>query len=160
MFIKKNLASSLLAIGLSLGISAGAIAAESNSHDGHGAGTVELSLNAGKKWQGSDELRKAMSEIRVVMASRLGEIHENKLPAKEYKTLAASVQGQVDYIIEHCDLPQAEDDQLHIVVDQIFQGIEEMEESSTPRSGAVKIIQAHNAYGTYFEHQGWKALGK
>ena len=121
---------------------------------------MKLTLDAGKKWQGNDELRKAMGEIRVAMSSRLGEIHENKLPTEAYKVLATSVQGQVDYMIEHCDLPEAEDEQLHIVVNQIVEGIDEMEEGSQPRNGAVKIVQAHNTYGKYFKHQGWQPLGK
>ena len=160
MFTRKNLVSSLLAIGLALGISAGAVAAESHSHDGHDAGSMKLTLDAGKKWQGNDELRKAMGEIRVAMSSRLGEIHENKLPTEAYKALATSVQGQVDYMIEHCDFPEAEDEQVHIILNQIAEGIDEMEEGSQPRNGAVKIVQAHNAYGKYFKHQGWQPLGK
>lgn len=160
MLTRKNLVSSLLAIGLALGISAGAVAAESHSHDGHDASNMELTLNAGKKWQGDDNMRKAMGEIRTIMASHLGEIHEDRLPAQEYKVLATSVQGQIDFMIEKCDLPVEEDEQLHVVLNQIIEGIDEMEESSQPRNGAVKIVQAHNAYGNYFEHQGWQPLGK
>ena len=160
MFTKRNLVSALLAIGLTLGISGGAVAAESHSHDGHDAGKMELTLDDGKKWKGDDSLRKAMGEIRVAIASRLDEIHENRLPAKEYKALAKSVQGQIDYMVENCDLPVAEDEQLHIVLNQIIEGIDEMEEGSHPRNGAVKIVQAHNAYGKYFKHLGWQPLGK
>jgi hypothetical protein len=161
LFTRKNLISSLFAIGLVLGLSGVASAAsEEHSHDGHGAGDTVLMLDAGNKWHGDDSLRKAMGEIRVAMASRLGEIHENKLPASEYKSLADSIQGQVDYMIENCNLPVAEDEQLHVVVNQIVEGIEEMEEGSQPRSGAVKIVKAHNLYGKYFVHPGWQPLGK
>ncbi|MCW9035412.1 MAG: hypothetical protein OQK35_07570 [Alphaproteobacteria bacterium] len=161
MFSKKNLVSSVLAIGLVVGSSGVAYAAsDEHSHDGHGSGDVELTLNAGKKWPGDDSLRKAMGEIRTVMASRLIEIHENRLPAKEYKILAQSVQGQIDYMVENCKLPVAEDEQLHIVLNPIIEGIEAMEEGANPRSGAVKIVKAHNAYGKYFNHPGWKPLGK
>lgn len=161
MFTRKPLVFSLLAIGLVLGLPGVAAAAtEEHSHDGHEAGSMELTLDAGKKWRGNDHLRKAMGEIRVAIASRLGEIHENNLPAREYKTLATSVQGQIDYMVENCNLPEAEDEQLHIVLNQIIEGIGEMEEGSEPRSGAVKIVQAHNAYGKYFEHPGWQPLGK
>lgn len=161
MFTRKNLVSFLLAISLVLGMSGVASAAsDEHSHDGHDAGAIELTLNAGNKWPGDNSLRKAMGEIRVAMASRLGEIHENKLPVNEYKVLAAAVQGQIDYMIENCKLPTEEDEQLHIVVNQIVEGIEEMEESSQPRSGAVKIVKAHNTYGKYFMHPGWQPLGK
>jgi len=161
MFTRKNFVSSLLAISLVLGLSGVSSAATGErSHDGHKAGAMELTLDSGRKWQGSDDLRKAMGEIRVAMASRLDKIHKNKLPAKEYKTLAGAIQGQVDYMIEHCKLPVAEDEQLHVVVSQIMEGIDEMEEGSQPRSGAVKIVQAHNAYGKFFNHPGWQPLGK
>ncbi len=161
MLNRKNLISYILAIGLVFGLSGIASAAtEEHSHDDHNSSSLELTLNAGKKWQGDNSLRKAMGKIRVVMASRLGEIHENKLPATEYKVLAKSIQGQIDYMVENCKLPVAEDEQLHIVLNPIIEGIEEMEEGANPRGGAVKIVKAHNAYGKYFTHPGWQPLGK
>ncbi len=161
MIFRSNLILSLLAAGLVVSLSGAASAAsEEHSHDGHETGVAELTLDAGKKWQGDDSLRKAMGEIRIAMASRLNQIHENQLPAEEYKALAGSIQGQVDYMVENCKLPLAEDEQLHIVLNQIIAGIEEMTAGSQPRNGAVKIVQAHNAYGKYFRHPGWQPLGK
>lgn len=156
---QKTLISILSVIALGFTMSATAVA-EGHSHDGHHAATIALSLNADKKWQGDDSMRKGMSEIRTVIASHLHEIHEDHLGGKGYKVLAISIQKQVDYMLENCRLSVEVDEQLHMVLAQVIEGIAEMENNSYPRKGAVKIIKALNAYGKHFEHSGWQPVGK
>lgn len=154
MSIIKHIAPALFGIALSL--SAGAGLAERTSHQGHAASELALTLNVGAKWQGDDNMLKGMDAIRAAMATNLEAIHEDRLPAEDYNTLAAEVLVQTDFMIEHCDLEPEVDEQFHLVLGQVIEGASEMEEGSEPRAGAVMIVQALNAYGEHFEHPGWQ----
>lgn len=159
MFRKRHLLFALLAIALAP-LAGEVLAGESHSHEGHAANAMELRLDAGRKWRGDVSMRQGMIGIRAAMAARLDQIHEDRLAPDEYGALAKVVQKQADYMVENCRLPREVDEQLHIVLGQILEGIGEMEEGPHSRNGAVKIVQALNAYGKHFEHPGWQPLGK
>lgn len=158
MFTKTKIASALLAAGLFFGVTNLSLAADRHSH---GEQTmVKAKLNAGQKWKGDKHLRKSMGAIRTSIHTRLGEIHENRLPSDEYKKLANEIQTQIDYMVENCHLPEAEDEQLHIILNPIFEGVSEMGSGKNERAGAVKVVKVYNAYGKYFEDSNWAPLGK
>ena len=50
------------------------------------------------------------------------------------------------------------DEQFHLVLGQVLEGISELESSDAPRDGAVMIVEALNAYGEHFEHPGWQMI--
>ena len=154
MSISKVLTSAALALGLALGTIGTASAAEPHSH----GAAVELKLDHGKKWQTDDALRRGMGEIRQAMAKSLAPIHENTFSAANYDALAASVQTQIDYVVANCKLPEEADQQLHLVLEQILDGIAEMKAASHRDQGAIKIVKALDTYGKYFDHAGWKPL--
>ncbi len=156
MFTVKYIAPALFGIALSLAAAPGF--AESSSHQGHAVSDLALSLNAGAKWQGDDNMHKGMDAIRNALAEELVAIHEDRLPAEDYKALAASVMVQTDFMIENCVLEPDVDEQLHSVLGQVIEGASDMEAGSEPRAGAVLIVQALNAYGEHFEHPGWQPL--
>lgn len=54
--------------------------------------------------------------------------------------------------------PEAADHQLHVVLEQILDGIAIMKADKGRDQGAVKIVQALDQYGTHFDHAGWKPL--
>lgn len=158
MLAKKDLAKSLMMIGLALGVAAGGWAAE-HAHEGHGA--AELTLNDGKKWTTDESLRKGMGNIRAAMAKSLHPIHEGKLSAAEYDALARKLEGEVGYIVANCRLDQDADAQLHGVLAQLSEGIDQMkgaDKAANRQDGAVKVIRALDAYGKHFDHPGWKSL--
>lgn len=62
-------------------------------------------------------------------------------------------------MIANCELPADADAQLHILLEQILGGIEAMR-SDAPLRGAVEVAHALEAYGTYFEHEGWEPLSE
>ncbi|MCF3595023.1 hypothetical protein LZG00_13570 [Rhodobacteraceae bacterium LMO-12] len=156
MFTVKYIAPALFGIALSLAAAPGF--AQSSSHQGHGASELALSLNAGEKWQGDDNMHKGMDAIRNALAGQLAAIHEDRLPAEDYKSLAATVMEQTNFMIENCVLEPEVDEQLHSVLGQVIEGASDMEAGSEPRAGAVMIVQALNAYGEHFEHPGWQPL--
>ena len=144
----------LIALGLALA-PAGALAAE-HAH-GHAA-TAKISLDHGKKWPTDEALRRGMGEIRTAMADALAPIHRNKFSAGDFEKLAGRVQGQIDYVTANCKLPEAADHQLHVVLEQILDGIAAMKADKGRDQGAVKIVQALDLYGAHFNHAGWKKL--
>jgi len=143
-----------------LGVSPSAFAENSHSHDGQGSVSASMKLNDGQKWQGDGSMRTGMDGIRTAMAAQLEKIHQNKLPDADYKILAGSLEKEIEYMVENCKLSPEVDEQLHVVLGQVIEGIDDMETGTHPRSGAVKVVQALNAYGKHFEHPGWKSLGK
>lgn len=159
MFVRSKLISAVFAAGLVFGLSSQGFA-EEDDHAHHGGGDVELTLDHGNKWHGDENMHAGMSGIRSAVAAQLEEIHHDRLPAADYATLAHAVHGHVEYMIENCELTEAVDEQLHVVLTQILEGANEMEAGSHSRSGAVMIVQALNAYGEHFEHPGWQPLGK
>ncbi len=155
MFPTKSLLATLLTAGLALGAASPALAAGEHSHD---AGTMTLTLDHGKKWPTDASLRKGMSGIRTVMASALEPIHKGTLPATRYGELAAAIEGEVDQIVKTCKLPDAADAQLHIVLAQLLEGVEGMKGGEHRQDGAVKVVDALDAYGKHFDHADWKPL--
>ncbi len=148
----------LLAVALSSPLAA---LAATDAHDHGTTDTHKLGLNAGKKWGTDDALRQAMSAIRVSVSQTLPVAHSGKATPAEYDAFAKGVTGQVAYIVENCKLDPAADAQLHIIVADIMNGVEAAEGKHGEKeraSGVVKVAEAANAYGKYFNHAGWKAV--
>jgi hypothetical protein len=159
MFPRSSLLSAFFAAGLALGLSSQGFA-EEDDHGHHGGGAMELTLDHGKKWHGDENMYTGMSGIRSAVAAQLEEIHHDRLPAEDYRALADAVHSHIEYMIENCELSEAADEQLHVVLTRILEGANKMEEGSQSRGGAVMIVKALNAYGEHFEHPGWEPLGK
>jgi len=154
MFTNKLFIPTVVALGLALG--APALGAEPHAHGD--PATVELRLNNGKKWQTDDVLRRGMSEIRTAVAESLPPIHQNAFTPAQYDALAARIQAQLDYVVGNCKLPEEDDKQLHLVLEQIIDGVAEMKAATGRDQGAVKIVRTLAQYGEYFDHAGWPPL--
>jgi hypothetical protein len=144
-------------VALGLALSAPALAAESHTH-GDKPAAVQLRLDHGKKWQTDDALRRGMGEIRTAMAQSLTSIHENRFTPAQYDALAARIQAQIDYVVGNCKLPEEADHQLHIVLEQIIDGVARMKAATGRDQGGVQIVRALAQYGKYFDHAGWQPL--
>lgn len=149
----------LLAIALTLPLSA--LAGEAAKHEHGAAAHAGLELNAGKKWPTDEPLRQAMTKIRTSVATALPAAHEGKLTPVQYDALGNDVTAQITYIVQNCKLDPKADAQLHNIVGDIMNGIE----TATGRQhgeeralGVVKMAQALNNYGKYFDHHGWQAI--
>ncbi len=150
----------LAALGLSLGLVAGASAADAHKHE-HDAAPAKLELNNGKKWATDAPLRKGMESIRKLMDASLHDIHEGKLSAAKYGALAKKVDAEVGGIVANCKLDPKADAQLHLVIAEIGEGVEAMEGKAKKikrQTGAVKVIDALEKYGAHFDHPGWQPL--
>jgi hypothetical protein len=157
--LKLTALAAALASAAVLGLPATAVA-DVHKHE-HGATEVhKLKLNHGKKWATDEPLRKGMSEIRSLVDAQHGAIHKGRLKPAEYAALGAKIEAQVGYIVQNCKLAPDADANLHVIVEEMLEGVEAMkgEEKESPRAGAGKVVDALNDYGKHFDHPGWKRL--
>lgn len=134
--------------------------AASDSHD-HGAAKHKIELNAGKKWATDDPLRQGMNGIKTVATTTLPAAHAGKATDADYDKFGKEVTAQVTYIVQNCKLDPKADEQLHVVIGDIIAGVEAAEgkqQGKKRASGVVKVVQALNTYGKYFDHPGWKPV--
>ncbi len=151
----------LFAAGIAL--SSAGIAAPVHKHNSqadHAAATT-LQLNAGKKWETDEPLRKAMASIRQSVDASLHQIHENRLTPAAYGKLARKVEGEVGNIVGNCKLEPQADAQLHLIVADLLAGSEQMAgkiKKAKRQDGAVKVIGALENYATYFNDPQFKPI--
>lgn len=150
----KRLATALLVVGLA-SLAGGALATTPHSDDGHGAVAHELRLDQGKRWPTDEPLRQGMSDIRAAMATAFPQIHGGQFTSAQYRALAARLQERVDHVVGNCRLPEEADAQLHLVLMAIVEGTEAMRSGSDRLGGAMRVIQAIEAYGRHFDHPNW-----
>lgn len=158
MSMHKLIATSTLALALTVGTAAGVLAANTHSHGEPGT-SIELVLNNGAKWEADDPLRRGMAEMRNDMAAALPRIHGGEFTPTEYAELAAKIDGHIQYLVENCKLAPEADEQLHVVLVEIMDGAAAMKGAADQSQGAVKITQALDVYPEYFDHPGWQPLG-
>jgi hypothetical protein len=141
-----------------LAVPAAAFAGE--REHGHGTEVHKLTLNHGKKWATDEPLRKGMAEIRALVEAQHAGIHKGTLKRAEYASLGDKIEAQVGYVVANCKLDPAADANLHVILEEVLDGVEAMKgkETKRPRAGADKVVAALNGYGKYFDHPGWKGL--
>jgi hypothetical protein len=135
----------------------GIVAAQTHAHDGSSEVPIEIMLNNGAKWRGDQNMITGMTAIHGTMVANLEAIHAGALPADAGKEIAADIQKQLDFMIENCVLEPKVDEQFHVVLGEVMNGISALEKGEV-ETGAVTIVQALNAYGEHFEHPGWQAF--
>lgn len=138
--------------------------ADTNSHEAHqqhGAIRDGLQLNNGSQWQTDAPLRKAMATLRKDIHPLMSEIHQDQLGADRYTALAVSVNDQVTYMIEHCQLEGDADAQLHLIIADLMAAANALhgkDQSQARRDGAIRVVGALNNYATYFEDESFEKL--
>ena len=156
IFLTKLIIPAVVMLGFVLGPPA--LAAEPHAHHESTTTTIQLRLDHGKKWLTDDVLRRGMSEIRLAMTQSLTPIHDNVFTPTQYEALATRIQTQIDYVVGNCKLPEEADQQLHLLLEQIIDGIAYMRAGTDKNKGAVKVVGALTQYGKYFDHVGWQPL--
>lgn len=149
----------LLLLAAALTLPLAGLAAE-HRHD-HGTAPHKLERNAGKKWGTDAPLRQGMGNIRTAVSGTLPAAHSGKATPADYDALSQKVSAQVADIVRDCKLDAKADAQLHIVIGDLLSGVEIAEgrhKGKQRAAGVVKMAQALNAYGQYFEHPDWQAI--
>ena len=158
--MKRNLMLRLAAIVLTVAAASGqaALAAEEHHHHGESAAAVQkLELNAGKKWATDAALRQSMDDINQAMDKALPLIHKDRFSDADYVALATTINAKVGYAVENCKLEPKADAMLHLVIAELMAGAEIMDgkTSAARHDGAVRVRQALQSYGKYFQHPNW-----
>lgn len=150
----------LLALALTTPLaSVPAWAADTHAHDHEKV--QALKLNAGKKWGTDEPLRQAMARIHAAVGRTLPAAHAGKASTADYDAFGKEIETQIAYMVENCKLAPQADAQLHTIVANLGQGVEAAlgkHGDKRRAEGVVKVAQAANAYGKYFDHDGWHAI--
>ncbi len=136
---------------------AGAQVKDLHASHAHPAGNSGLTLNAGKKWQTDDALRKGMTTVRDQVQAAVPGVHGNFTPA-DYEKLATGIETELTAVITNCKLAPEVDAQFHLVLAELYAGTAAMKQDGNRMSGVVKVIGALETYGEYFDHPGWKPV--
>lgn len=130
--------------------------ADEHAHDAvHG----KLMLNDGQKWITDAPLQLAMNRISKAVGTKLPAIHEDRLDNTDYVALGKTIDDNVAYMVNNCQLPADSDAMLHLVLAEMVQGSEAMQgkkHDMKARAGAVKVVMALRDYGKYFDHPNWQ----
>ncbi len=152
------LALSAVAILAGLLATAPATAADSHRHDTH---TAVLRLDQGARWQTDAALRTGMEAIRDELARAIPQVHAGRFDAAQYRSLAASIEGQVGYIVQNCKLEPEADEVLHAIIARLGEGVEVIgghTAGTAPEQGVVHLAQTLDDYAAHFDHPGWKGV--
>ncbi|MBS0441553.1 MAG: hypothetical protein JSR38_06370 [Proteobacteria bacterium] len=139
----------------------GAALAQGAAHDHGAAAPHKLALDAGRKWATDEPLRAGMQRIRALVAPQLQAAHAGKLTPAQYRQLATQVETEVGGIVANCKLEPKADAMLHLVIADMAQGVDAMAGKNArmrPALGLVKVAQAVDQYGGYFDHPGFEPI--
>lgn len=119
-----------------------------------------LQLNNGNPWHTDAPLRTAMAILRNDMQPLVLDLRQGRLPVDRYDAIAASVNDQVTYMIDNCELEAQADAQLHVIIAELMAGAVLMgDKHGQARSdGAMRVVEALNSYATYFNDPTFEKL--
>jgi len=130
--------------------------AGAHDHSDHGA--AALSLNEGKRWATDEPLRIGMQRIRDAVAQTLATSESGALPSAQAKVLADTVQENVTYLIQNCQLEPKADATLHVLINELMAGAAATTANPASGDGGAKLAEALREYPKYFDHPGWSPL--
>lgn len=132
---------------------------QSHGHHHHASNSQDLKLNNGQKWPVDQALKTNMAKIHAKVKSKVAAIHANQLSNQQYASLAKSFEKEIQAIFANCKLSPEADKALHIVLANMLRGIEGMKGKSQkvdPRAGIIKVVEALDQYGEFFNHPNWE----
>jgi hypothetical protein len=148
----------IVLVGLSYAIRTHLQHGHAGAHDHSDHGAAALSLNEGKRWATDEPLRIGMQRIRDVVAQTLATSEPSALPPAQAKILADTVQENVTYLIQNCQLEPKADATLHILINELMAGAAATTANPASGDGALKLAEALREYPKYFDHPGWNPL--
>lgn len=127
---------------------------------GHSAdhGAAELALHDGQRWETDEPLRLGMQRIRDAVALQQNEGSAHELSPTQAKALAATVQENVTYLIENCQLTPAADANLHVIINDLLASASLLTAGDQSGEAIEKLHHALSAYPRYFNHPNWSPL--
>jgi hypothetical protein len=129
-----------------------------DAHAHHGAATTALSLNNGKRWETDAPLRTGMQRIRETASPALAAHARRALTPADAKALSASIQENVNYLMQNCKLEPKADAALHVLITDMLQGGAMLAADPSSAEGAALVGNSLRRYPEFFDHPGWVAV--
>lgn len=142
-----------LMVGLGVWVLAVPGTAQEHSHAHHASSEETLSLDHGSKWRTDAAFKEGLTRMRDHLAA-LGDAPPDGTQAH---ALAQRLRGEVGFILERCKLEPAADQQAHLLLGQILDGIAALEKPDATRA-VTGLRHALELYPAYFDHPGWVPL--
>lgn len=115
-------------------------------------------LNHGKLWETDVPLREGMVRIRMATVTAQTSSTDGKLDRARAMELAASIDGSLAYMFEHCSLEPAADENLHVLLERLIHAVSELKKDPNAAGGLPQILDVLASYPKYFNHAGWEPL--
>lgn len=116
-------------------------------------------LAEGQHWATDAPLREAMLRIRDGVALNATAFHDGTLSAAAAQTLAAAVEGDVQFMIANCRLAPEPDAALHALIGRMLGAANVLRTNPLSADGLPQLEAVLNDYGATFDHPGWTPPG-
>ncbi|MEJ1161748.1 hypothetical protein [Prosthecomicrobium sp. N25] len=154
----RTLRRTALAVAILIGAGSAALALTPHQHQPGATASLSIELDQGRKWATDDSLRAGMNRIRAAVEETLPGVHQGRATPADFRALAGRLQEQVDFVLANCKLPEAADQQLHLVLERMIEGIDTLKAESGQTDGVIAVVEALDAYATAFDHPDWTPL--
>lgn len=113
----------------------------------------------GQRWATDAPLREAMLRIRDGVAVNATAFHDGTLSAAAAQTLAAAVEGDVQFMIANCRLAPEPDAALHALIGRLLGAAKALRTDPLSVDGLPQLAAVLDDYGVAFDHPGWEPPG-
>lgn len=131
---------------------------QSPGHNHGHAAAAAMTLNNGQRWETDEPLRTGMQRIRDAVEKTFAARASGQLTTADTRALSATVQENVNYLIENCKLSPEADAVLHVLITEMLSSTAQLAQNPTAHEGLDQMAQALHNYSEYFDHPGWPEL--
>ncbi len=133
---------------------ASAHAADQHGHEAHATDQDVLAPPEGRLWPTDAPLRTAMKRIQNAVEQATPTYQRNALTSAEAKTLAATVEESIAYMVANCRLAPEPDAALHVLIGRMMSAASSLQQDPSSRSGVPALISVLHDYQSTFDHAG------
>jgi hypothetical protein len=138
----------------------GAVATSSESHAAHmhENDATKPVLPEGERWATDEPLRASMLKIRAGVEATMPAYQSGALDANQARSLSATIEQNVAYMIQNCKLEPEPDAALHVLIGRMMTASEAMKREPASPAGWPELMAVLRDYTATFDHPGWKPI--
>ncbi len=130
------------------------------SNESHAAHTHENDATApvlaeGERWATDEPLRASMLKIRTGVEATMPAYQSGVLDANQAQSLSATVEQNVTYMIQNCQLEPEPDAALHVLIGRMLTASAAMKKDPASPAGWPELMAVLHDYAATFDHSGW-----
>jgi hypothetical protein len=126
----------------------GGAANDSSPHYGHELG--DTTPSEGESWPTDEPLRTGMSRIEAALSQAT--IAGRPRGSESARELVHTVEQNIAYIFEHCELPPAPDRALHMLLARMIAAANQLKDDATSDAAVAQLIGTLQDYHRNFDH--------